>query len=158
MDEKKTEPSSATPSVHPASKAPAEKGPEPMPATASPDAPKGITVAELQQKIETVQAVQKTVKPRKPFPWPFFLVWLVPVTVGVALVLTWREEMIRSLRIGWIALWSVLPGFAALAALGSLAQMRRRPIFSFLSFILACGVMAFCWWTIQFITTLQLLD
>lgn len=155
MDEKKSEQPSAASSAEPSSKSPSDQGPEPRPAAVSPDAAKGITVAELQEKIETVQ---KTVKKRKPFPWPFFLVWLVPVAVGVALVLTWQQETIRSLRIGWIALWSVLPGFAALAALGSLAQMRRRPILSFLSFVLACGVIAFCWWAIQSITALQLLD
>lgn len=125
---------------------------------ATPDPKTGVTVAELQNRIEIAQAVEGVEPRRKPFPWPILLVLLVPAAVGVTLALLWQEEMIHGLRVGWIALWSILPGFAVMATLGSLAQMRRRPILSFLAFVLGCGTVVFCWWAVKTITALNLLQ
>jgi hypothetical protein len=135
---------------------PASTSGAPKPATEA--APAGVTVAELQNRIEIAQAVEGVEPKQKPFAWPILLALMVPAAVGVTLALLWQEDNLRGLRVGWIVLWSVLPGFAIMATLGSIAQMRRRPILSLLSFVIGCGTIAFCWWAIKTVTALNLLQ
>ncbi|MDD2707575.1 MAG: hypothetical protein PHV34_06155 [Verrucomicrobiae bacterium] len=90
--------------------------------------------------------------------WPFWMVVLTPMFALLAVYLSWRSEALSGLRLAWIAMWSVLPGFAFVAAVGSCAQLRRRPFLGIFSLLLAVLTIGLCWWAIDGIRQLQFLE
>lgn len=87
---------------------------------------------------------------RKPFPWPFFLAMGIPLLIGGILYRLWdQQDILMILRVGWVALCSLIPGLAIMVIIGSLAQIRNRPIFGFLSFAMGGAMLWGCWWGFQ---------
>ncbi|MBI4026821.1 MAG: hypothetical protein HY360_17690 [Verrucomicrobia bacterium] len=95
----------------------------------------------------------------KPFPWPIFLALLAPVVVGAGLAWEWHEKNVGFvLRAGWLSLCGLLPGFSVMTAIGSLAQLRRRPVLSLLAICLAAATFIACAWLAQHIADSPWLD
>ncbi len=84
---------------------------------------------------------------KKPFPWPLLLVFVVPLGVSGILFQMWdQQEVVSMFRVGWVALCSVVPVMATMVVIGSLAQIRQRPLLSFLSLVLGGAMLWGCWW------------
>ncbi len=110
---------------------------------------KGVKVDALA-KTET--AAPAPVQARRPFPWPILLAILIPLGVGGLLSYHWtQQDQLQMLRTGWIVLCSFVPGFAIMVVIGSLAQIRRRPVLSSVSLILGAAYILGCWWAYDFI-------
>jgi hypothetical protein len=104
-----------------------------------------IEAALLEQKMERAS--------RPVFAWPIYLAILTPLTF--AGFLAWglsNQHYIWSLRITWISLCSFIPALALMGLIGSVAQIKRRPILSVFSMILCAATMAGCWWAVQYIS------
>jgi hypothetical protein len=87
---------------------------------------------------------------RKPFPWPFFLALLLPSAfLGI---LAWelnQRNYTLGIRLGWDLLNSFIPGFSIMVLIGAIAQFRKRPILSFVSFLLGCLFLVGSYWGVQ---------
>ena len=86
----------------------------------------------------------------RPRPWPFYLAITTPLLFFAILTWCWsQKEYTLTLRIGWVALCSFLPGLAVATIVGSLTQLRKRPMMSILSLLIGGITLAACFWAIQ---------
>jgi Ni/Fe-hydrogenase subunit HybB-like protein len=82
----------------------------------------------------------------KPFSWPFTLALFLPVAMAGVLLWLWsKDDYTLLLRIAWVSLCSFVPGLSILILLGSLAQLRKRPILSMISVALGLSYLFGAW-------------
>lgn len=137
-----------------------------MSSSASPSSGKPSDAAETPTQpassVEGANAARREApqtKGRKPFPWPIFLAVASPLASAGLLAWFWMQEDLYLLgRTGWICLSVVLPGLSLMTILGSVAQFRRRPIFSSLALFLALATFLACVWGVRLVTEATWLD
>lgn len=86
----------------------------------------------------------------KPFPWPLPLALVILITlVGIGLWGWYLNDYILLMRIGWVLLCSVIPGLFLMMIIGSISQIRSRPVLSSISLVFGIVCLSACLWTIQ---------
>jgi uncharacterized membrane protein YgdD (TMEM256/DUF423 family) len=83
----------------------------------------------------------------KSYPWPIFVALLIPLVVLGVFGVSWsRAEYSLATRDLWIACCSYVPIFALGAVIGSVAQVRRRPLLSLVTLFLAISLIGGSLW------------
>ena|SRR3989338_8169936 len=86
----------------------------------------------------------------KPFPWPLPLALFIFITlVGIGFWGWYFNDYILLMRIGWVLLCSVIPGLLLMMIIGSISQIRSRPIIRSVSLIFGMICLSACLWAIQ---------